>query len=152
MDAKIEQLTEAEHDWIQQQIALAQSFVLDMLGVSEGELPSPEELDRAFTAWLPEHDPAEANAIVNCVGVALGQHIVARSGLEWVIASDKYGTELAVYGLPGRGDVLLYPQNLVAKRYEKRSTPFVVDLINKLCGDIAKVQHQKDQKKWWKPW
>ena len=37
MDAKIEQLTEAEQEWIQQQIALAQSFVLDMLGVSEGE-------------------------------------------------------------------------------------------------------------------
>ena len=152
MDAKIEQLTEAEHEWIRQQIAVAQSFVQESSGVSKAELPSPEELDRAFTAWWPNHDPPEANAIVNCLGIAMGQHIVDRTGLGWVIASDKYGTELAIYGLPGRGDVLLYPQNLVAKRYETGGAPFVADLINKLCDDIARAQKRKDQKKWWKPW
>ncbi len=152
MDAKIEQLTDAEREWIRQQIEIAQGFVEVTLGVSGSELPEPEDLDRAFNAWLPNHDPTEANAIVNCVGVALGQHVVDRTGLEWVIASDNYGTELAIYGLPGKGDVLVYPQNLVAKRYEKQSGPFVVDIINKLCADIENVRNQKEEKKWWKPW
>lgn len=152
MSAKIEQLTDAEIEWIRQQIEIAHTFVQEMVGVSELELPSPDDLDRAFAAWLPNHDTAEANAIVNCVGVALGQHVVDRTGLDWVIASDEYGTELAIYGLPGQGDVLVYPQNLVAKRYEKKSGPFIVDTINKLCADITNVQNKQGQKKWWKPW
>ena len=45
--------------------------------------------------------------------------------LRWVIATDKQGSDLAVYGLPGKGDVLLYPANLVAKRWERRETPFL---------------------------
>jgi hypothetical protein len=152
MNAKIEQLTDAEHEWIRQQIEVAQAFVQETLGVSGPELPTPEDLDQAFSAWLPDHDPAEANAIVNCIGVALGQHVVERTGLEWVIASDEYGTELAIFGLPGQGDVLVYPQNLVAKRYEKKSGPFIVDTIGKLCTDITNIRNQPQQKKWWKPW
>ena len=152
MNAKIEQLTDAEREWIRQQIEVAQLFVQEMVGVSEPKLPTPEALDQAFTAWLPNHDSAEANAIINCVGVALGQHVVDRTRLEWVIASDQYGTELAIYGFPGQGDVLVYPQNLVAKRYEKKSSPFIVDTINKLCSDITNTQSKEGQKKWWKPW
>jgi hypothetical protein len=46
-------------------------------------------------------------------------------GLAWVIASGKNGSDLAVYGLPGKGDVLVYPANFVAKRWERREKNFL---------------------------
>jgi hypothetical protein len=43
-----------------------------------------------------------------------------------VIASDRQGTGLIVYG--SEGEALDYPQNLVAKRYEKRQTDFIIPI------------------------
>jgi uncharacterized protein DUF3806 len=69
-------------------------------------------LDRAFAAWLPsEPAAAEINAIINCVAIAFGQALVDKAGLQWVVATDEHGAELAVHGLPNRGDVLVYPAN-----------------------------------------
>ena len=136
MDAKIEQLTAGEHEWIAQQIAIAHTFVQSTLNKDVEELPSPEDLDQAFNSWLPSHDPAHANYVVNCVGVAFGQHLVDSTPLEWVIASDAYGTELALYGLPGQGDVLVYPQNFVAKRYEANVGIFIAESVNKIRSDL----------------
>ena len=48
----------------------------------------------------------------------------ALEGFEWVVAEDEGGTDLAVFGLRGAG-VLVYPANLVAKRYESREPGFL---------------------------
>ncbi len=154
MDAKIDQLTSAEQEWISQQIAVAKEFVSKILGEDVTELPSPEKLDRAFNAWLnsPSHNPADANFIVNCVGTAFGQHVVNTTPLRWVIATDNYGTELAIYGLPGTGDILVYPQNFVAKRYEAKVGTFIVESIKQIQTEVSNVQNRKPRKKWWKAW
>lgn len=153
MNAKIEQLTPAEQDWIQQQIAIAKDFVHQIVGTIASDLPSPEDLDKAFYSWSHSvvHDTSQANDIINCTGAAFGQHIVNATGLQWVIAVDEYGTELAVYGLPGAGDVLIYPQNLVAKRYEAKSGLFIAETLKKITADVSKIQNQQQNKKWWKP-
>jgi Domain of unknown function (DUF3806) len=147
MDAKIEQLTAGEHEWIEQQIAIAQEFVQRTLNKDTGELPSPEDLDQAFNSWLHSlsQDPSDANSVVNCVGVAFGQHLVDSTPLEWVIASDSYGTELALYGLPSQGDILVYPQNFVAKRYEANVGIFIAESVNQIRADVSSVMrnHQK---------
>lgn len=77
------------------------------------ELPTPEDLDQAFNSWLHSlaPDEAEANLVVNCVGIAFGQHLVNSTPLEWAIASDEYGTELALYGLPSQRDILVYQES-----------------------------------------
>ena len=152
MNAKIEQLTPEEHEWISEQIAAAKLFVAQTTGKEQNELPSPEDLDQAFGSWLKTHDPAEANSVVNCVGVAFGQHLVNTTSLEWVIATDEYGTELAAYGLPGNGDILVYPQNFVTKRYEARESGFIVESVNKIQKQVADVEKSGSGKKWWKPW
>lgn len=136
MDAKIEQLTAGEQEWIVQQMAMAHEFVQRTLNKETDELPSPEDLDQAFNAWLHSHHPSDANSVINCVGVAFGQHLVDSTSLEWVIASDEYGTELALYGLPGQGDILLYPQNFVAKRYEANVGIFIAESINEIRSDV----------------
>ena len=147
MDAKIEQLTAGEHEWIAQQIAIAREFVQRTLNKDTEGLPSPEDLDHAFDSWLNSlsHEQSDANAVINCVGVAFGQHLVDTTPLEWVIASDEYGAELALYGLPGQGDVLVYPQNFVAKRYEANVGIFIVESVNQIRSDVSSVMrsHQK---------
>lgn len=151
MNAKIGQLTPAEQEWISEQIEAAKIFVRERVGKNQDELPSPEDLDQAFGDWLNSHDPSDANAVVNSVGAAFGQHLVNTTPLEWVIATDEYGTELAVYGLPGSGDVLVFPQNFVAKRYEARAGTFIVESIKKIQAQVAKAE-KGGSGKWWKPW
>lgn len=153
MKAKIEQLTPAEQAWISQQIEAAKEFVSETLGEGINDLPSPQDLDQAFNAWLnSSHDPADANFVVNCVGIAFGQHLVNTTPLKWVIATDDYGTELAIYGLEGSRDVLVYPQNFVAKRYEAKSGIFIVDSIKQIQADVSKIEIRTSPKKPWKPW
>ena len=141
MDAKIEQLTAGEQEWIVQQIAIAHEFVRRTLNKDAEGLPSTEDLDQAFNSWLHSlsKDSSDANSVINCVGVAFGQHLVDSTPLEWVIASDEYGTELALYGLPGQGDVLVYPQNFVAKRYEANVGIFIVESVNQIRSDVSSI-------------
>ena len=145
MDAQIEQLTAGEQEWIAQQIAMAHEFVQRTLNKDTNELPSPEDLDQAFNAWLhsTSHDASDVNLVINCVGVAFGQHLVDSTPLEWIIASDEYGTELALYGLPGQGDILVYPQNFVVKRYEANVGTFIVESVNQIRSDVSSVMRSQ---------
>jgi hypothetical protein len=73
------------------------------------------------------------------VGIAFGQVLVDKVGLQWVVATDEYGTEFAVHGLPNRGDVLVYPANFVAKRWERRESNFLEDALQRIAHDVQKV-------------
>ena len=50
------------------------------------------------------------------------QVLVDELGLDWAVVTDKHGTEIAVHGQPG--DLLVFPPNLVAKRFERGETHF----------------------------
>jgi hypothetical protein len=79
------------------------------------------------------------NAIFNYVGIAFGQALVDGIGLKWVIATDDEGSELAVHGFPGQGDVLVYPANFVAKRCERRETDFLEKAYQQIGRDVRAV-------------
>ena len=104
MNAKIDLLTPAEKEWIVQQLKEGKAYVQQVLGKESEDLPSPEDLDQTFNTWMhsPTHDSSQANAVINFIGVAFGQHLANTSPLEWVIASDDYGTALALYAFPWR--------------------------------------------------
>ncbi|MDO5094670.1 MAG: DUF3806 domain-containing protein, partial [Propionibacteriaceae bacterium] len=72
-------------------------------------------------AWLalPADERPDPNPLINSVGAAVGDHLVAELGMEWMVASDEHGVEAAVVGQPG--DVLVYPMNAVAKRWTGES-------------------------------
>ena len=58
--------------------------------------------------------------------VYLGQALVdAMNDFHWVNATDENGTALAVHGLPGSADLLIYPADVVARRYEQRTQAFL---------------------------
>ncbi len=145
MKQKIEKLNDNERAWLADQLKNVAKFV---------EAYSPEDsenslnlaaLDRAFAAFLAtgQSDIGLVNTIISSVGIAFGQLLVEGLGLEWVIATDEQGSDLAVYGLPGKGDVLIYPANFVAKRWERREKNFLkrsYDLIASQVRDISKAQ------------
>jgi Domain of unknown function (DUF3806) len=137
VDAKLSALSAAEQTWVADQLVAAERFVADYgSGKFTGGLPA---LDHAWASWLDRQsvDPQDPNPVINAVGVAFGQALIeALEGYGWVIAADGQGTDLAVSGPPDAGDVLVYPANVVAKRYESRTSVFLVDLHAAMVHDI----------------
>lgn len=143
MKQRINPVNENEVAWIKTQLENASKF-REGFSAEDSEQPQPltlSALDRAFAAWIAS-EPTETaliNAVINCVGVAFGQALVDGIGLKWVIATDDEGSELAVYGFPERGDVLLYPANFVAKRWERRETNFLEKAYQQIGHDVRAV-------------
>ncbi|MFT3697487.1 MAG: DUF3806 domain-containing protein [Kofleriaceae bacterium] len=77
----------------------------------------------------------DPNTVINMVGIAIGQQLVDALGLSWVIATDEYGTELAVYR--EANNVLVYPCNLVAKRWQSGETNFIEPIVASMIRDIG---------------
>jgi uncharacterized protein DUF3806 len=140
VDAKVTQLTGAEQDWLKAQLAAAAQFVEDY--GSHRTAAGLESLDHAWASWLDRQtvDPSDPKPVLNAVGVALGQAIIeALSGFDWVIAEDADGTDLAIYGLPGTGDVLIYPEDLVAQRYETREQWFLQTIRDQVVAQVKQL-------------
>ena len=143
MKPKTEPLTKAEEEWIQRQLAGAHQLVETFSPPNASKPLTLAALDRAFAAWLKSEtasDLSVANQVINQVGVAFGRQLVENLGLRWVIATDDNGSELAVYGLDGHGDVLIYPANLVAKRWERREAPFLEESFRRIAEDIEQIK------------
>src|SRR5215469_1561875 len=141
MKQKIDALNESETAWVKTQLENALRFVESFLPEDTGNPLTLAALDRAFAAWIAS-EPTETdliNAVINYVGIAFGQALVDGIGLKWVIATDDQGSDLAVYGFPGHGDVLVYPANFVAKRWERRETTFLEGAYEQIAKDIRGV-------------
>jgi hypothetical protein len=138
VDATVSPLTAAEHTWLDAQLAAAERFVADY--GSHRTLPGLESLDHAWASWLDRQnvDPEDPNTVINAVGVAFG-HSLVESGFEWVIATDEAGSDLAVYALPGSVDVLVYPANVVAKRYERRESTFLQAVHDEIVARVREL-------------
>lgn len=150
MPNKIEPLTADKQAWINGQIEEARKFV-DTFSPEDADGPIMlRVLDRAFAAWTETVaaekgvgnllceapfgpfrqkvlDPfsRRISETVDVVGVAFGQILVEALDLQWVVHTDEQGSQLAVHGLPGEGDVLVFPQEFVAKGREKGETGFL---------------------------
>jgi hypothetical protein len=150
MQQKIDMLNESETAWVKTQLENASKFV-EGFSPQDSEQPlTLSALDRAFAAWVASEpvDTDLINAVINYVGIAFGQALVGGIGLKWVIATDEQGSELAVYGFPGHGDVLVYPANFVAKRWERRETNFLEKAYQQIGQDIRGVFRDWQDSPW----
>ena len=135
----IDEITAAEREWLETQLANARQLVLSVAGTSDLAV---ENLQAAWDAWLSlgETDTTNINTVINALGIAFGQSLADGGQLQWVIATDQQGSDLALHGFPGTADVLIYPANLIAKRWEIRERGFMVPLfrqIRKQINDVA---------------
>jgi hypothetical protein len=130
--ATIEELNRDELSWV--------DSLLTTLRDSGVDVNDPESLggffDGSLTEWLalPEQDRPDPNSLINLIGVGLGQCIAGRCDLRWVIASDEYGTELAIHR--AENEVLLYPANAVAKRWVDATTGFIPVFVADVTSQI----------------
>jgi hypothetical protein len=150
MSPKLSKPNNAERDWIVLNLAVTRELIADFNGgVSDIQ---PSLLDSTFAAWLSLHEPdtEDPNPVINAFGIAFGQYLVEQLQLSWTVASDKHGTEMAVHGQPG--NILVYPLNLVAKRYTARETGFFVPLFREFQNQIETVRAETPQRPWWRFW
>jgi hypothetical protein len=144
MQQKIEPINKKEAAWIRQQLEAATKFVAQYSPADAGQPLTPAALDRAFAAWMASiattsPDGNSVDPVINCVGIAFGQALVDELAFKWMIVTDEQGTDLAVHALPGRGDVLVFPTNFVAKRWERRETNFLEDTYRKIAADVERI-------------
>ncbi|HEY7226342.1 MAG TPA: DUF3806 domain-containing protein [Micromonosporaceae bacterium] len=124
--ATIEDLTNAEQSWVDANLAILREAGVDVA--------DPASLgafyDQLLADWLtrPEQDRSDPNSLINMIGIGLGQCIVDRCGLRWVVATDDGGTELALHRIAN--NVLVYPANAVAKRWVARSSGFIPAFVD----------------------
>jgi hypothetical protein len=141
-------LSSAECEWIDQQIEAARIFVSEF---SPGDAWNPirlEALDRAFGNWLDTQpkEGSDINGAINAVGIAFGSLLVAQQGFNWTIASDDQGTDLAVRALPNRGDVVVFPANFVAKRWDRKERDFLVHGFQEVSNYKDKLKAEWEAK------
>jgi hypothetical protein len=155
--AKFSPLSDEDWAWLQNQLEAAPLFVEAFAPDEAGRPVTLRSLDRAFAAWLGRgtRDGDEINGTINVVGLRFGQFLVDEAGFEWVVAEDERGAELAIRALPGRGDVLVYPANFVAKRWKRRESNFLVaafGAIREQTGWIDAAQRDAPRRPWWRFW
>ena len=148
MKEKLDALSDKEEAWVASQLESAARFVETFSPRDAGQPLALAALDRAFAAWMasgPADHAESINAVINCVGTAFGRILVEGIGLRWVIATDEHGSDLAVYGLPRTGDVLLYPLNFVAKRWERRETNFLEKSFYMIADQVGTLRRHSQR-------
>lgn len=142
MQWSVEELNEAEHQWLASCIDGARQLVAAYSPADASRPLDAGVLDRTYAAWLAtgETDGDRINQAINAVGSAFGQLLVEAAGFRWVVATDQFGCEMAILALPGRGDVLVYPSNLVAKRWQSRETGFLVPLFKVITQQVRDTE------------
>lgn len=142
MSQQVTDVNEGERNWIGENLQIMKALVIDTLAAGPDDWLTSTNLDQVYRAWLAAHQRGveDPNPMINAFGIAFGQLFVNVLGLEWKVVTDQYGTEIAVHGQPG--DVVVFPTNLVAKRYEKNEAGFFESLFSSMKEQIQTVRGQ----------
>jgi hypothetical protein len=131
----LEPLTPAEVDWIRSNIGgLAEQDVrlndIDDLG---------RHYDELLAAWLrlEESRRPDPNQIITQIGLGFGQYVADQARLDWTVATDEHGAEIALHR--ARGNVLIYPTNLVAKRWAAEQLHTLPALARQMIATVEQI-------------
>ena len=138
---RFEPINESERAWVADNVAKACAFAKKYGGDPEtcqsASLAALDHVWCLFTDNLRETG-TDPNHVINMVGLAFGHHLATACDLSWVVATDEQGTEIALHAQPG--DILIYPTNLVAKRWIARDGAFMEKLFVQMEADIARMR------------
>jgi hypothetical protein len=129
---KLDKPDPSELAWIAENVEKARALVAEHGGADD----LLRGLDAVWAALAPvaRANGGDANSLINAVGLGFGQHLVDTLGLAWTVATDEYGTEMAVHGDPG--NVLVFPINFVAKRWQSGEREFFASVGATMVADI----------------
>ena len=136
---KIEAADERLVAWVRDWATLAQDMAVSLGTPLDGPIPEPQALERMWDEWLANGlEGTENESVVRAVGCAFGEHLAQRWSLNWVTATDEWGTDIAVHGSPG--DVLLFPVDFVSKRAEEHEHLPLQEASNRLGVVLEKAK------------
>jgi hypothetical protein len=133
------ELNESERAGIATSLSTAKSFVAALSPPDADKPITPEVLDRAWAAWLQTANSYRDAYTVKAVGMQFGQLLVDQGVFKWIVATDAYGTDIAVLAAPGRGDITIFPVSVVEKRWQDRQATFFVSVMAAMLDEVAKV-------------
>ena len=85
----------------------------------------------AYDAALAHQAEEDSSAVVELLGAAIGDHLVATAGYRWVVSTDPFGTDLAVE--PPRRGIPVVTRMLVAVRWMARETGWIPGVTGHLA-------------------
>ena len=88
----------------------------------------------------PESD-VEFNHLAHLFGFALGEYLVHRTGLQWCVLADQYGSDFAVRHQVA--SVTAFPVSSVGKRLERRESAFFQPLAASIVHEVSVVLAQR---------
>ena len=94
----------------------------------------PADLDSIAAAYdraLDAHGDEDSSGVVELLGTAVGDHLVAAGGYRWVVSTDPFGTDLAVE--PPRRGVPVVTRMLVATRWLGRERGWISGVVGHLA-------------------
>ncbi len=143
---RIETPNAAELRWLAENLDRLRAFARK----PAGHRFSLAELDAAYCEWIGSRGEDDPNPMINAFGAAFGQHLVDHLAMTWSVVTDGHGTEMAVCGQPG--DILVFPLNLVAKRFVAKEAGFFESLYIAMARDIEALRRKARPKAWWRFW
>ena len=105
------------------------------------DIDDADSIQAAYEAYFdrvlqtPPADRADPTNTLTMIGIALGEHLVRTTPLEWRVAADSQGTDLAVYN-PADGEVF-FPVDPVASRWAQRDRGWLADLVGQLRTELS---------------
>ena len=97
----------------------------------------PADLDSVAAAYdralRRDHGDEDSSTVVELLGTAIGDHLVAVGGYRWVVSTDPFGTDLAVE--PPRRGMPVVTRMLVAVRWMGRERGWIPGVV----GHLARV-------------
>lgn len=138
------ELNDAEWKWVEEQKRQLPDLAAQHSPAEAGPDVSLDILDRVWSLWLARgiDDLDSVNAAINVIGINFGQILVDSGLFRWVIATDDYGTDLAIVALEGRANVLVYPADFVSKRWEKRESDFLRASYGPILHQVEQIEQE----------
>jgi uncharacterized protein DUF3806 len=135
--AEVRALTDEERAWVARMVDAATTIAAAYrLAPPPGQPMEPARLDTLWRSWLS--DPGFAGQdpmlFLNPFGLALGQWLVDRTGLDWAMATDELGTGVAIRD--EAGEIVVLPVDVVRKGFESRSAAFFVEVAREVEEQI----------------
>ena len=114
---QIREISDDDREWIGVSLALAQRISAHY-GMAEDNAVEPHQLDVLFQKWKADTSPGKPTdqEVATGLGCALGQYLTDRVYGRWIVATDSFGTMIAVQSTSTGW--LLFPIDAVWKRID----------------------------------
>ncbi len=114
----IKDLEQNDFEWIMVHLKKLRTYLEKKSGQKILDIPEPKFLDKYFPIALTDLQAGKLNEddLINMFGVGFGQYFEEKADFQWVIYTDKYGTDLAIQHQTTK--VIGFPLSSTAKRLD----------------------------------